>query len=87
MNQFTRRGVWPAVAVASLLATFGPGLAQDRWQTSYAPVDIKETIGSIITRMKQAKPEIEKRQVDLLNERYDLGNRPASGVTMAHPPT
>ncbi len=83
MNQFTRRGVWPAVAVASLLVTFGPGLAQDRGQTSYAPVDIKETIGSVITRMKQAKPGIEKRQVDLLNERYDLSNRPAPGVTMS----
>jgi cytochrome c peroxidase len=83
MNQFKRRGVWPAVVLASVLVTFGPGLAQNRGPTSYAPVDITETIGSIITRMKQAKPEIEKRQADLLNERYDLSNRPAPGVTMS----
>jgi cytochrome c peroxidase len=33
--------------------------------------------------MKAAKPEIMKRQMDLLNLRYDLSNRPAKGVTMS----
>ena len=36
-----------------------------------------------MTRMKAAKPEVMKRQMDLLNERYDLSNRPAPGVTMS----
>ena len=36
-----------------------------------------------MARMKAAKPEIMKRQMDLLNERYDLSNRPAMGVTMS----
>jgi cytochrome c peroxidase len=64
-----------------------PGLvrAQDQAAkpTSYSPVDIKEDFASIMARMKAAKAEVMKRQTDLLGERYDLANRPASGVTMA----
>src|SRR4030042_291276 len=33
--------------------------------------------------MKAAKPGVMKRQMDLLNERYDLSNRPAAGVKMS----
>lgn len=51
--------------------------------TSYAPVDLKEDIAVVITRMKGAKPEVMKRQMDLLKERYDLANRPAKDVTMS----
>ena len=32
---------------------------------------------------KAAKAAIQKRHLDLLKERYDLGDHPASGVTMA----
>ena len=35
------------------------------------------------TRMEAAKPEIMKRQLDLLQDRYDLSDRPAVGVTMS----
>jgi cytochrome c peroxidase len=51
--------------------------------SSYAPVALTEDFGAILTRMRAAKPGIEKRQADLLRERYDLGNRPAKGVTMS----
>jgi cytochrome c peroxidase len=51
--------------------------------TSYAPVDLKEDIAVVIARMKAAKPEVMKRQMDLLKERYDLANRPAKDVTMS----
>ena len=51
--------------------------------TSYAPVDLKEDIAVVMARMKAAKPEIMKRQMDLLKERYDLANRPAKDVTMS----
>lgn len=54
-----------------------------RGESSYAPVDIKESFQAIMARMKAAKPEIMKRQMDLLSERYDLSNRPDSGVTMS----
>ena len=33
--------------------------------------------------MKAAQPEVMKRQMDLLNARYDLRNRPAKDVTMS----
>jgi cytochrome c peroxidase len=50
--------------------------------SSYAPVDIKEDFATILARMKAAKPEVMKRQMDVLHERYDLANRPAK-VTMS----
>jgi len=51
--------------------------------SSYAPVVVTEDFDSIMARMKAAKPEIMKRQMDLLQERYDLLNNPALGVTMS----
>ena len=54
-----------------------------RGESSYSPVVIKESFEAIMARMKAAKPGVMKRQMDLLNERYDLSNRPASGVTMS----
>ncbi len=52
--------------------------AQDSGQgaSSYMPVDIKEALSKTISKMTAAKPEIEKRQMDLLNERYDLSDVP-----------
>lgn len=52
-------------------------------QSSYAPVAITEDFDSIMARMKAAKPEVMKRQMDLLQERYDLSDNPAVGVTMS----
>ena len=54
-----------------------------RAESSYSPVVIKESFEAIMTRMKAAKPEVMKRQMNLLNERYDLSNRPAAGVMMS----
>src|SRR5690242_10077717 len=55
---------------------------EERGQTSYMPVDIKESFSSIMARMTAAKPDVEKEHADLLNERYDLSDRPAPGVFM-----
>jgi cytochrome c peroxidase len=62
-----------------------PAYAQDTGKeaTSYAPVDIREDFASTMRRMKDAKPEIMKRQKNLLSERYDLSDLPAKGVTMS----
>jgi cytochrome c peroxidase len=46
-------------------------------------VDIREDFASILARMKAAKAEVMRRQMDLLAERYDLADRPAAGVTMS----
>ena len=51
--------------------------------TSYMPVDIKEDFATTMKRMEAAKPAIEQRQQQLLVERYDLSNHPASGVGMS----
>jgi cytochrome c peroxidase len=51
--------------------------------SSYAPVDIHESFSKIMARMAAAKPEIMKRHMALLEQRYDLTDRPAGGVTMS----
>jgi cytochrome c peroxidase len=52
-------------------------------KTSYAPVTITESFEDTMARMKAAKPEVTKRHMDLLNERYDLSDSPAKDVTMS----
>lgn len=51
--------------------------------SSYSPVVITEPFDTIMTRMQAAKPEIMKRQLDLLNSRYDLKNNPAKSISMS----
>lgn len=52
--------------------------------SSYSPVVITEPFDTIMNRMEAAKPEIMKRQLDLLNSRYDLKNSPAKSISMSH---
>ncbi|MFZ5866240.1 MAG: cytochrome B6 [Thermodesulfobacteriota bacterium] len=52
-------------------------------KSSYAPVVITEPFDTTMKRMKAEKADIMKRQMDLLNARYDLADRPAKGVTMS----
>jgi len=51
-------------------------------QTSYMKVDSTESFDSLMARMTAAKPGLERDHMALLNERYDLSDRPAAGVTM-----
>jgi cytochrome c peroxidase len=55
---------------------------QQQSPSSYMPVDIKEPFSAVMSRMKAAKPEVMKRQMDLLNERYDLSRRVSNDVAM-----
>ena len=66
------------VGVLTVCLAYG----QEQGKTSYMKVDITEPFASIMARMKAAKPEIEKRQSDLIIERYDLSDRPVRGVMM-----
>lgn len=50
--------------------------------TSYMPVISKEDFQTVVKRMQADKPAILKRHQDLLNQRYDLSNKPSSSVTM-----
>jgi len=76
-------GVGLATLVMMLVTGVARAQVTGKQATSYAPVAIKEDFASIMARMTAAKPEIMKRQMDLLNERYDLSDRPAKGVTMS----
>ena len=57
--------------------------AQTNRPSSYSPVVIQEEFSAIMARMSAAKDAVMKRQMDLLAERYDLSNRPATGATMS----
>ncbi|HEY8503825.1 MAG TPA: hypothetical protein VIL46_04540, partial [Gemmataceae bacterium] len=77
------------LAAAALAALWGtavrtqPPAPKERARpTSYAPVVIGEDFETIMARMSKAKPEVMERQMRLLEQRYDLADRPAEGVTM-----
>lgn len=65
------------------LIVLGVVYAQEAAKSSYSPVVIKELFEKTMARMKAEKPEVMKRQMDLLNERYDLSDRSAKGVMMS----
>ena len=84
MKRKTTYARWTALTVG-LVAAAGLLLSQapaDR-TSSYSPVDLKERISTVIARMTAAKPAIMQRQKALLEQRYDLRDRPAAGVTMS----
>src|SRR6202521_3092925 len=86
MTLYGSKSACMLLATAAALFNLTPAHTQQEAQrgaTSYAPVDIKEAFSSIMARFKAAKPAIEKRQADLLADRYDLSNRAAPGVTMS----
>jgi cytochrome c peroxidase len=51
--------------------------------SSYAPVVEEESFQTTVDRMSAEKAGFMQRQMELLNERYDLSNHPAQGVTMS----
>ncbi len=50
--------------------------------SSYIPVN-EEDFQTVFARMRAAKAEVERRQRDLLASRYDLSDRPVTGVSMS----
>lgn len=73
----------PALASLALLCTLGAAnAAEPARPTSYTNV-VEEDFGTVMARMKGQKAQIEQRQAALLEERYDLADRPAAGVTMS----
>ena len=51
--------------------------------TSYSPVVMQEDFDKTVARMTAAKSHIMERQMKLLEDRYDLSDRPAQGITMS----
>ncbi|MDX9972987.1 MAG: cytochrome B6 [FCB group bacterium] len=50
--------------------------------TSFSPV-VEPPFDEVFAKMTQQKAEIMQRQMDLLEQRYDLSDQPISGVTMS----
>jgi cytochrome c peroxidase len=75
-----------AALVVLAVAALGTGAQeiQKRGKTSYMPVDQTESFASIFKRMTADKPAIERRHQAVLDQRYDLSNRPAKGAAMFH---
>jgi cytochrome c peroxidase len=53
-----------------------------RGDSSYMPVALDAEFQEIHRKMSREKPAVMKRQITLLQERYDLANRPVRGVQM-----
>jgi cytochrome c peroxidase len=75
----SRKQILFGLMVLSGLAT-APG--QEGIKSSYMPVVAQEEFSNTMSRMKTEKPAVMKRQLDLLQARYDLRNDPAPKVTM-----
>lgn len=71
------------LAVLAALSFVGVSSAQEKKSSSYSPVVPKEDFMTTMTRMKAEKPAIMKRQLDLLEARYDLRNAAVPDVTMS----
>ena len=73
----------PLYVAFVFVLTTSIALTYAKKQSSYAPVVITEDFDSVVQKMEAEKAPIMKRQMKLLNERYDLTDRPANGVTMS----
>jgi hypothetical protein len=76
--------LWTGVALAAVTLALGGAYAQQgpRGKSSYAPVEITEPFSAIFAQLSAQKPDVTREHMALLNERYDLSNRAAAGVTM-----
>ncbi|HSW43947.1 MAG TPA: cytochrome B6 [Phycisphaerae bacterium] len=83
MKNDPRRACVAAAGVLVLAAIVAGPLARAGAPSSYSPVVIKEDLQTTIARMEAAKAEVMKRQTSLLEERYDLSDKSADGVTMS----
>src|SRR3984893_3162294 len=78
------RKLLAGVAATGVIIACGFAFAQQgpRGKSSYMPGDITEPFSAVFARPSSQKPEVTREHMALLNERYDLSNRPATGVTM-----
>ncbi len=65
------------------IVLFGYAEAGGEKPSSYMPSVIDESFQSVMTRMSAEKPEIMNRHTALLEERYDLSDKPLEGVSMS----
>ncbi len=71
MNSFRKVGI--RLLTSALALSFA----------GFSPAFADESLDAVIKRTQQEKPSFAARQKNLLAERYDLADRPATGVTMS----
>lgn len=67
----------------AVLALASNAAAQEKRPSSYSPVVIQEDFAATVERMEAAKAKVRQQHMELLQQRYDLSDRPAEGVAMA----
>lgn len=83
MRFHSHRQKW-ALLTGSLVLASSLAMAQQAAKKQSRSAAAGSTdFASVAARMKSAKARVLKRHTDLLNERYDLSNRPAEGVKMS----
>ena len=75
-------GLVGACLLATQMVSAAGQADQKQVKNSYMPVVDTENFATIHDRMAAAKAGVMKRQMDLLDERYDLSDRPAKNVVM-----
>lgn len=80
-QRYTKVGL--VLSIAAMIGGAAYAIADDKQKTSFMPVDITESFESIKKRLSAEKPGVMQRQKALLQQRYDLSNRPAAGVKMS----
>jgi cytochrome c peroxidase len=85
MNTSIKDYRFVALSIGMLIGMSGVAYGQQpapKKPSSYAPT-VEEDFAVVMPRMKAAKAAIMQRQAALLQERYDLANKPAAGVAMS----
>lgn len=67
----------------AVLGAWAAAMGQDAPVSSYSPVVSHESFDSVMARMSADKAAVMQRARQLLDDRYDLSDRPAAGVTMS----
>lgn len=83
IRPFWRISLACIIVMVMVLCLINTTYADDKGMSSYSPVVITEPFAKTMAKMKEAKPKVMERQMKLLNERYDLSDRPAKGITMS----
>lgn len=74
------KSVSTVLMLAMCLLAIPAVFSADPVPSSYSPVKITEDFQTTMERMKAEKPAVMERHMALLNERYDLSNRPADAT-------
>src|SRR3981189_1355700 len=84
MNLTKTRKLLAGAAAAAVIIALGSAYAQEgpRGKTSDIFPVAREPFWALFARLSAQKPEVTREHMAVVNERYDLSNRPAASITM-----